>query len=93
MLISQSFGLADEVGLAVAAAVRVPVERATGLHSPVFIKSYIMVIPQICIGISMIIFFSLTSLYLHHHCVLLFQLILPRGAAPWTPAVVIIPML
>ena len=30
---SQSFGVSNEVGLAVASAVRVPVERATGLNT------------------------------------------------------------
>ena len=33
VLISQSFGLAHEVGLAVALAVQVPVERARGLNT------------------------------------------------------------
>ena len=33
VLVSKSFGLANEVGLAVASAVRVPVERATGLNA------------------------------------------------------------
>ena len=42
--------------------------------------------------------FVVADLFHHQFCMgripnVLFQLILPRGAAPWTPAVVIIPML